>query len=136
MTYSGLSMWNRSSKIPYFMDFWHSFCWRLWRPWMLLSTKSKCHKSNFRISWMYRYCFYDLKVYLWCLISGLKFDKACLNTLYSTYYIFTAVYTAERFVLHTRNLFESQNPWFIIESSFKSRGGYIGVPTVLKLKSV
>ena len=30
--------------------FCHSCCWRLWRPWMLLSTKSKGHKSNVRIS--------------------------------------------------------------------------------------
>jgi hypothetical protein len=32
MTNPGLSMWNESSKTLYFMDFWHSFCWRLWRP--------------------------------------------------------------------------------------------------------
>ena len=47
---------------------------------MLFSTKSKCHKSNFCISWTYWYHFYDLKVYFWCLTSILKFDKACLNT--------------------------------------------------------
>ena len=46
MTYPGLSVWNGSSKIHYFIDFWHSFCWRLWRPCMLLLTKSKGHKSN------------------------------------------------------------------------------------------
>ena len=39
MTYPGLSMWNGSSKIHYFIDFWHCFCWRLWRPRML-------HKPN------------------------------------------------------------------------------------------
>ena len=50
MTYPGLSMWDGSLKIHYFMDFWHSFCLRLWKPRMLLSTKSKGHKSNFRIS--------------------------------------------------------------------------------------
>ena len=50
MTNPDLSMWNGSSKIHNFMDFWHSFCWRLWRPWMLLSTKSNGHKSNVRIS--------------------------------------------------------------------------------------
>ena len=32
MTCPGLSMWNESSKIHYFMDFCHFFCWRLWRP--------------------------------------------------------------------------------------------------------
>ena len=32
---------------------------------------------------MYRCCFYDLNVYIWCLKGGLKFDKACLNTLYN-----------------------------------------------------
>ena len=31
---------------------------------------------------MYKYNFYDLKVDFWCLISGLKFDNSCLNTLY------------------------------------------------------
>jgi len=45
MTYPGLSMLNGSSKIHYFIDFWHSFCWRLWRPCMLVLTKSKGHKS-------------------------------------------------------------------------------------------
>ena len=65
ITYPGLSMWNESSKIHYFMDFWHFFCWRLWRPWMLISTKSKGHKSKFRNSWMYRYSFYNLKVHFW-----------------------------------------------------------------------
>ena len=68
------------------MEFQVKFCHhselRLWRTGMLFSTKYKCLKSNFRISWMCRYCFHDLKVYFWCLISGLKFDKACLNTLY------------------------------------------------------
>ena len=39
-------MWNGSSKIHCFIDFWHSFCWRLWRPCMLLLTKSKGHMSN------------------------------------------------------------------------------------------
>jgi hypothetical protein len=38
MTYPGLSMWSGSSKIHYFIDFWHSFCWRLWRTEMLLLT--------------------------------------------------------------------------------------------------
>ena len=83
MTYPGLSMWNELSKIHYFMDFWHFFCWRLWRPWMLLSTKSKWHKWNFRISWMYRHSLYGLKVHFWwpnkCLLSRIS----SLNTLYT-----------------------------------------------------
>ena len=96
MTYTGLSMWNGSSKIHNFMDFGHSFCWRLWRPWMLISTKSKCHKSNFRISWMYRYLFYDLWVYFWCQITGLKYYKACLNTLYMVeYHIWWTTYCTD-----------------------------------------
>ena len=33
-------------KSTYFVDFGHSFYWRLWRPWMLLLTKFKGHKSN------------------------------------------------------------------------------------------
>ena len=82
MTYPGLPMWNGSSKILYFIDFGHSFCWRLWRPWMLLSTKSKGHKSNFRISWMYRSCFYDLKVHFWWPNKCSKHQVLRSNTLY------------------------------------------------------
>ena len=82
MTYLGLSMWNGSSKIHYFMDFWHSFCWRPWRPWMLLSTKFKGHKSNFRISGMYRFCFYDLKVHFWWPNKSSKHQVLSVNTLY------------------------------------------------------
>ena len=71
------------SKTHNFMDFWHSFWWRLWRPWILLSTKSKCHKSNFRIIWMYRYHFYDLKVHFWWLIRMFFSRISSLNTLYT-----------------------------------------------------
>ena len=68
------------------MEFQVKFCHhsglRLWRTGMLFSTKSKCHKSNVRISWMYRYSFYDLKVHFWwpnkCLLSRIS----SLNTLY------------------------------------------------------
>ena len=35
-----------------------------------------------------------------------------------------------RAVCITRNISESQNPWFIIESGFKSRAGYNGARTV------
>jgi hypothetical protein len=69
-------------KTLYFKDFWDSFCWRLWRPWMLLSTKSKGHKSKFRISWMYRYHFYELKVHFWWLNKRFFWCRSSLNTLY------------------------------------------------------
>ena len=45
MTYPGLSMWNGSSKIHYFIDFWHSFYLRLWRPCVLFSTRAKSQES-------------------------------------------------------------------------------------------
>ena len=92
MTYPGLSMCNESSKIHYFMDFWHFFCWRLWRPWMLLSTKSMGHKSKFRISWMYRFCFYGLKVHFWWPNKCLFWCNSSLNTLYNTRMPFHAVF--------------------------------------------
>ena len=82
MSYHGLSMWNGSSKIHYFIDIWNSFCWRPWRPWMLLSTKLKGHKSNFRISEMYRFCFYDLKVHFWWPNKSSKHQVLSVNTLY------------------------------------------------------
>jgi hypothetical protein len=30
MTYPSLLMWDESSKIHFFIDFWHPFSWRLW----------------------------------------------------------------------------------------------------------
>ena len=47
----------------------------------------------------------------------------------SLYVIQTAVYTAERFMLHW-NFSEPKNPRFIIESGFKSRAGNNGARTV------
>ena len=85
MTYPGLSVCNGSSKIHNFRDFWHSFCWRLWRPWMLLSTISKGHKSNLCISWMYRSCFYELEVHFWWPNKCLKYIISSLNTLYCVF---------------------------------------------------
>ena len=50
MAYSGLLMWDGSSNIHHFMDFWHPSCWRLWRTGMLLLTKLKGHNLNVRYS--------------------------------------------------------------------------------------
>ena len=51
------------------MEFQVKFCHlsglRLWRTGMSFSTKAKDDKSNFRISRMYRYRFYGLKVQFW-----------------------------------------------------------------------
>ena len=54
---------------------------RLWRTGMLFSTKSKCHKSNVRTSWMYRYSFYDFKVHLLWPNKFLVWLRSSLNTL-------------------------------------------------------
>ena len=89
MTYPGLPMWNESSKIHYFMDFygfWALFLLEARRPWMLLSTKSKGHKSNFFIPWMYKSCFYDLKVHFWWPNKCSKHQVFCSNTLYSQWH--------------------------------------------------
>ena len=71
------------------MEFQVKFCYhselRLWRTGMLLSTKSKCPKSNVHISWMYRYRFYDLKVHFWWPNKCLFSYKPSLNTLYSIF---------------------------------------------------
>ena len=40
-----------------------------------------------------------------------------------------------RAVYNTRNLFETQNPRFIIESGFKSRAGYNGAHTICRSKT-
>ena len=75
MTYSGLSMWDESSQKHYFIDFWHSFWWRLCRPWRLLLTKFKGLKSNaitLQTCWQPYTVFIFVKIY----------SKLCL--LYST----------------------------------------------------
>ena len=68
------------------MEFQVKFCHhsglRLWRTGMLFSTKSKVHKSKFRISWMYRCSFYDLKVHFWWPNKHLFWFKSSSNTLY------------------------------------------------------
>ena len=50
MTYPSCWMWDESSQIHFFIDFWHSSFWRLWRTGMLLLTKLKGHRSNFHYS--------------------------------------------------------------------------------------
>ena len=113
------------------MEFQVKFCHhselRLWRTGMLFSTKYKCRKSNFRISWMCRYCFYDLKVYFWYLIRDLKFDNSCLNTLYlGPIYVLLRVANWQAFYISIF-LFNSLwiNPWkktTISEQTGRTRG--------------
>ena len=68
------------------MEFQVKLCYhsglRLWKTGMLFSTKYKCHKSNFRISWVYRYNFYNLKVNFWCPNKCFFWFRLSLNTLY------------------------------------------------------
>ena len=59
MTYPGLLMWDGSSKIHYFIDFWQPFWWRLWRTRMLLLTKSKGQQSNVHCQWTCRYLLFN-----------------------------------------------------------------------------
>ena len=73
--------------LNWMMEFQVKFCHlsglRLWRTGMFFSTKSKDHKSNFRISGMYRYRFYDLKVQFWWPNKRSKHQVLRSNTLYS-----------------------------------------------------
>ena len=91
------------------MEFQVKFCHlsglRLWRTGMLFSTKSKDHKSNFRISWMCRYHFYDLKVQFWWPNKCSKHQVLRLNTLY---------YVSTRVLVHTIICLGKQNWWCIM----------------------
>ena len=40
-------MWDGSSKVHYFIDFWHPFCWRLWRTGVIFFKKLKGHPSTY-----------------------------------------------------------------------------------------
>ena len=68
--------------MEYQVKFCHHSGPRLWRTRMLFSTKSKGHKSNVHISWMYRYRFYDLKVHFWWPNKRLFSYIQRWNTLY------------------------------------------------------
>ena len=108
------------------MEFQVKFCHhsglRLWRTGMLLSTKSKGHKSNVRISWMYRFHFCDLKVHFWwpykCLLSRIS----SLNTLY-LHKIFIFDFTSYR-VSHIE-VFESKLSQFF--SPVDACSGRLGI---------
>ena len=82
LTYLGLSMWDNLAKITYFIDFWHSFCWRLWRPWMLVLTKSKDHKSNVPCQWIHRQLFYGWMFNFRCPSKAFVSRISLWNTLY------------------------------------------------------
>ena len=88
-----------SRRMEFQVKFCHHSELRLWRTRMFFSTKSKCHKSNVRISWMYRYAFCDFKVHLWwpnkCFISCIS----SLNTLYISKFLF-ASYSMNLFLCH------------------------------------
>jgi hypothetical protein len=81
LTYPGLSMWDNSPKIPYFIHFWHSFCWRLWRPWMLVLTNYKDHKSNVPYQWIHRQFFYGWKFNFRCPSKAFISRITLWNTL-------------------------------------------------------
>ena len=49
---------------------------------MLFLTKSKGHKSNVRISWMYKYSFYNLKVHISICQTQITFVSSLWDTLY------------------------------------------------------
>ena len=81
--------WKRiflNRMMEYQVKFCHHSGPRLWRTRMLLTTKSKGHKSNVRISWMYRHCFYDLKVHFWWPNKRLKCHISSWHTLYNSTY--------------------------------------------------
>ena len=84
------------------MDFQVKFCHhsglRLWRTGMLFSTKSKCHKSNVRFSWMYRSHFYDLKLHFWWPNKCLKYIISSLNTQYMNFNHNKIIFPAPRWI--------------------------------------
>ena len=131
MSYHGLSMWNGSSKIHYFIDIWNSFCWRPWRPWMLLSTKFKGHKSNFRISGMYRFCFYDLYVHFWWPNKSSKHQVLSVNTLYVSNIQYPEIHRFFRFFLDFSWIFLG----FFLDFSWILLGFFLDSPLNFPLNS-
>ena len=100
---------ERKKILNRMMEFQVKFCHhsglRLWRTGMLFSTKSKCHKSNVRISWMYRYVFYDFKVHFWWPNKRFISRISSLNTLYDS-----SVFLYHTHSMHTLQMFCLLNP--------------------------
>ena len=79
---NGLLMWDGSSKIQYFIDFWQMFFWRLWRTGMLLLTKLKGHKSNVHYSGFPKHLQTKSSLHISICQSKLKHKYLTLDTLY------------------------------------------------------
>ena len=88
------------------VKFCHHSGLRLWRTGILFSTKSKGHKSKFRISGMYRFCFFDLKVHFWWPNKCLFWGRSSWNTLYSVHILFCQIISNLKYI--SLNLFVFQ----------------------------
>ena len=70
--------------MEYQVKFCHRSGLRLWRTGMLFLTKSNGHKSNVRISSMYRYRYYKLKVHISIRQTQITFVSSLWDKLYCT----------------------------------------------------
>ena len=82
ITYPSLLMWDGSSKIHFFIDFWHPLSWRQWRTGMLLLTKLKGHWSNFHYSGHQKAQLDDPEFKIQVTRGVQKHTELCWNTLY------------------------------------------------------
>ena len=83
MTYPGLLMWDGSLKIHYFVDFWHFFYWRLWRPRNIKKIKTDELGINAPNLWTCRIQKTCKNQYLYAHQSRITYHSLLWDTLYN-----------------------------------------------------
>ena len=82
ITYPGSSMWDGSSKIYYFIDFWHPCSWRLWRACNIKKIKTDKLAINESISLTHRTQNISKHQNLYPHQSRITFPSLLWDTLY------------------------------------------------------
>jgi len=83
MTITGPLLWNRSSKIQFFTDILHLYCWRLLRSGYVTFLKTGWWNSNDRTSGIHRFLHHNQKVFFRGSQRSSKYIKVIWNTLYT-----------------------------------------------------
>ena len=118
------------------MKFSHYSGLRLWRTGVLFSTKSKCHKSNFRTSGIYRYPHHNLKaVFSWPPRSS-KWCKSIRKTLYTYGELRIFLTNLTKFLTNILTKFDFSVDFSLTYNLLTVASFRIGVPSILFFPSI
>ena len=99
MTYPGFLMWDGSLKIHYFVDFWHFFYWRLWRPRIIKKIKTDELGINAPNLWTCRIQKTCKNQYLYAHQSSITYHSLLWDTLYYSYLCSIVAYNTIYYIL-------------------------------------